>query len=467
MEDIEFFLDYAIQSGQENGAEFIEARFDEVKRSYLYFENERVVRVDSSEKSGIGVTVYINGARGYGYTSSLKKEEINNIVKEAIKAAKASSDIIKLKADPKEYKPRNYGGFSPNVKKHPSEFELHDKIELAKNGIEAIQNGDISNIRTIYGELYGSKLFMNSEGLKRFWKPIMTGLLYLVVVKRNGNIGNGREGHSASSGLEIFDERSPSEIASKALKSAIESSEAKTLKSGVYPLITDPNFAGLVAHESFGHASEGDYVSTGSSILKGRIGEKIGSDHASIFESGDPINFGFWVPYDDEGVDTRKVTLLENGVLKSHLHSRSTANLLDQDVTGNARAINFAYPPIVRMRNTYFGPGEMSKEEIFELINRGVYAEGSSGGQTEDTGNFTFAANRAYWVENGEIAYPLKGIAVRGHILEFLRSIIGASKDLIVRTSILGGCGKGGQSPLPVGLGGPYLAVREAIIGGG
>ena len=101
---------------------------------------------------------------------------------------------------------------------------------------------------------------------------------------------------------------------------------------------------------------------------------------------------------------------------------------------------------------------------LAELVDKGVYAEGHGGGQTEDTGNFTFAANRAYWIENGEIKFPLKSVVVRGHILDFLKNVIGASKEVIVKTSILGGCGKGGQAPLPVGLGGPYLAVKEAII---
>ena len=331
-------------------------------------------------------------------------------------------------------------------------------------GIKEVLSGNVISLRTIYGEYWGEKYFLNSEGLRRQWNPIMVGLYYQIVLRENGNIGNGREQMSASMGLELFEKHTPESIAKTALRGAKEVLVAKTIESGKYPFIADPGFAGVLAHESFGHLTEGDYVATGASILAGKLDEKLGSDYVYIYDSGDPVNYGFWVPYDDEGVDTGRVKLLDKGVLVGYLLDRSSARILNMEPTGNARAINYRFPPIVRMRNTYFGNGDLEKDEIFDIVNKGVYAEGHSGGQTEDTGNFTFAANRAYWVENGEIKFPLKSVVVRGHILDFLKNVIGASKEVVVRTSILGGCGKGGQAPLPVGLGGPYLAVKEAVI---
>ncbi len=466
LDDVLSLLDKAIEYG-ENKTDLVEARFDQWTRLYIQLENSRITKIDKRTSNGIGITVYVGGARGYGYTSSFEENEVKKAVEIAIRSAEKMKSVAKIKMEPSEYKPEEYKGKTPRKRKDPSETGLSEKIELLQMGLSEISMEKISNVRGIYGEITGEKIFVNSEGLKRKWNPIMTGVYYFVIVKQNGNIGRGREGFSSSDGLEIFDERTPSEIGHKAYVSAIESANSKTIKSGKYNLVTDPHFAGLIAHESFGHPNEGDYVATGSSMLAGKLGERIGSAHATIIESGDPVNYGFWVPYDDEGVATKKVVLLDKGVLNYHLHSRGTAKLMGHEPTGNARAIDYTFPPIVRMRNTYFGPGDFSRDEIFELVKNGVYAEGSGGGQTEDTGNFTFAANRAYLIENGEITLPLRGIAIRGHILEFLSNIIGASRDQVVQTSILGGCGKGGQSPLPVGLGGSYLAVKNAIIGGG
>ncbi len=462
------FLEYAVGLAEEKGADFVEVRGETQKSLIIRFVNDIVKSVESTELIGIGVTVVIGKSRGHGFTCILDNEAIKDAVIKAVDSAKGFSTLAELSSEPIQYRPRDYSGFIPSRNKDPAKIELGEKIELAKRGIQDIMGqNDITSITTVYAEMTSEKYFLNSEGLKRRWSPLRNGLYYQVIVRKNGEVGLGRELFASSYGFEIYEKIKPEDLANTALKGARDSAIAKGLKPGKYPLISDPDFAGVLAHESFGHLTEGDYVATKASILYGRIGEKIGSDYATIVESGDPVNYGFYIPYDDEGVATITVKLLDKGVLKSYLHSRSTAKILKSEPTGNARAISFMFPSIVRMRNTYFGPGDMTKEEVFEMVKKGVYAEGSWGGQTEDTGNFTFAANRAYWVENGEIAYPLKGVVVRAHILEFLKNIIGASKDIKVSTSPLGGCGKGGQSPLPVGHGGPYLAIKEAIIGGG
>ncbi len=461
-------IEYALEEARKHGVDFVEVR-GEIQRGLLIrFMNNIVKSIESTQLVGLGITIVIGRSRGHGFTTDLSKESIRNAIAQAIDSAKNLSPLAEISAEPKEYSPKDYAGFVPSRNKDPERVELEEKIGLVMRGVDAIMERTKNALITAYyAELCGERFFLNSEGLKRYWRPMRNGIYYHVVVRKNGNVGVSREMFASSYGLEIYEKEKPEDIAMKALNGAMESLEAKTLKPGKYPLVADPDFAGVLAHESFGHLTEGDYVATKASILYGRRGEQIGSEYATIIESGDPVNYGFYIPYDDEGVATVTVRLLDRGVLRNYLHSRSTAKILNDEPTGNARAISFMYPAIVRMRNTYFGPGDMSKEEVFEVIGKGVYAEGSTGGQTEDTGNFTFGANRAYWVENGEIAYPLKGVVVRAHILEFLRNIIGASKEIIVRTSPLGGCGKGGQSPLPVGDGGPYLAIKEAIIGGG
>ena len=77
-----------------------------------------------------------------------------------------------------------------------------------------------------------------------------------------------------------------------------------------------------------------------------------------------------------------------------------------------------------------------------------------------------FKAIRGYWVEKGEIQYPIREVALSGNILELLSKVEGATKDLILRSGYFGGCGKGGQFPLPVGMGGPKLLIDGVTFGG-
>jgi TldD protein len=95
-----------------------------------------------------------------------------------------------------------------------------------------------------------------------------------------------------------------------------------------------------------------------------------------------------------------------------------------------------------------------------------VYAIQSYGGQVEGNGSFLFKAFRGYWVEGGEIQYPIREVSLSGNILELLGKVEGATNDLKLRSGYFGGCGKGNQSPLPVGLGGPKLVVDGVMFGG-
>jgi len=124
------------------------------------------------------------------------------------------------------------------------------------------------------------------------------------------------------------------------------------------------------------------------------MGETLGSEHVSIIDEGvissDDNQRGLWLPYDDQGVKTTRTVLIEKGILKGYLHSRTTAKLLNMDPTGNARAVNFTFAPIPRMKNTYFAPGDLTEEEALKQLGTGIYAIRSSGGQVELDGSFIF-----------------------------------------------------------------------------
>lgn len=101
-----------------------------------------------------------------------------------------------------------------------------------------------------------------------------------------------------------------------------------------------------------------------------------------------------------------------------------------------------------------------------EQLGTGIYAIRTLGGQVDLDGSFVFQAIRGYWVKNGEKQYPLKDVALSGNILDLLKNIRGATKDLKINATYFGGCGKDGQYPLPVGIGGPKLIIDNVRFGG-
>jgi TldD protein len=188
----------------------------------------------------------------------------------------------------------------------------------------------------------------------------------------------------------------------------------------------------------------------------------------SIIDDG-LIEGGAFVPYDDEGTPKKKTYTVRNGVLVGFLHSLTTAKMLGGEPTGNARVMSYRHPLLVRQTNTYMEPRDWRVDEIMRDLGKGLYIKGRGalGGQVNPlTGAFTFTSGPSYVIENGEPTRLIKGVMLSGLILETLKNVDAVGNDLVVRTSVFGGCGKDGQM-VRVGDGGPHVRVRGFTIGGG
>ena len=230
------------------------------------------------------------------------------------------------------------------------------------------------------------------------------------------------------------------------------------VKPGIYTCILSPTTAGVFAHESFGHKSEADFmVGDKKMIEEWAIGSKVGSSILNIIDTGKLEGSGY-VPYDDEGTKSKETYLIKDGILSGRLHSAYTAGNLKEDLTGNSRALNFEFEPIVRMTTTYIGAGTQTKEEIFEGVKEGIYIEDIKHGSGMST--FTIAPARSYMIRDGKIAEPVKISVITGNVMKTLNEIDAVSNKVEIESFGTGGCGKMDQMPLPVGFGGPYVRVN-------
>ncbi|EQD57989.1 modulator of DNA gyrase peptidase U62, partial [mine drainage metagenome] len=158
---------------------------------------------------------------------------------------------------------------------------------------------------------------------------------------------------------------------------------AEALTPGEYTVVCDPELTGVFTHEAFGHLSEADGQIHDPGLLHElRIGRRFGPQELHIYDTGRDEGTRGYLVVDDEGTPAADVDLIRDGILVGRLHSRRTAGVLGEHATGNGRSINYRHPPIVRMRNTVMAPGSTAREDLFRGIKSGIYAKGSSGGQT-------------------------------------------------------------------------------------
>lgn len=344
-----------------------------------------------------------------------------------------------------------------NVKKIP----MPEKHNLLKNFFPTLKSNElIKSWKTNYIDKKVIKSFYSSKGSEVTFDTQLAGFS----VQMNFVDGEKRLSESYQIAYDSFNKLNNK---LEELKSYIKKCEdflfnSKPIEPGKYTVILSPLAAGVFAHESFGHKSEADFM-IGDETMRREwaIGKKVSSNILSIVDDGNMDGSGY-VPFDDEGTKAEKTYLIKDGILSDRLHSGTTASYLEENLTGNARAVNFEFEPIVRMTTTFIESGNKTKDELFLEVNDGIYIETIKHGSGMST--FTIAPSLAYRIKDGKIAEPINISVVTGNVMETLDEIDGLSDEVEIPSSVLGGCGKMEQFPLPVGFGGPYVRVKNLNV---
>jgi len=436
--------------------DFIEIRAIDHSRTDIIAQAGELKRVVSGSSVAASVRVLDKKTWGFSATNDLSK------LREAVNLAMKLSKVSQKKSFKSELSAEraNSDEIATKAKMDPRDYSLEQK---AKDTLEMNKEMKIKKVvdYTIgYGDMIESRYYVNSEGTKLKVNYTISDIQFKAVAKdKTTQFATYNDG--GCYGYEIVDKFW--DKAQETAKKAVELLGAEIIKSGRYDIVLGPRMAGILAHEAVGHACEADLVMTGESILKDKIKRRIGSELVTICDNPTiPHSYGYY-PYDDEGVKSRKTMLIKNGFVNAYLHSRETASELDSKSTGNARTMGAYYEPIVRMSNTYFESGDAKYADIIDLPY-GVYLEKSRGGQVDTSkGVFQFGAE-GYLIEKGEPTKPLRDLSFVGNILDVMKTV-----DLVGKEppELHGGgnCGKGMQR-VRVSLGGPYMRVRGARIGG-
>lgn len=286
-----------------------------------------------------------------------------------------------------------------------------------------------------------------------------------VIAEQKGRREVGSSGGGGRFGLAHFDDALVQAYVDEAVDAAITNLDARPAPAGEMTVVLGPGWPGVLLHEAVGHGLEGDFNRKGSSAFAGRIGQRVAAKGVTVLDDGTIADRRGSLNVDDEGHTTQKNVLIEDGILKGYIQDAMNARLMGVKPTGNGRRESYAHVPMPRMTNTYMLGGDKAPEEIVASIKKGLYATNFGGGQVDITsGKFVFSASQAYWVENGQIQYPVKGATLVGSGPESLKKISMIGNDMRLDSGV-GTCGKEGQS-VPVGVGQPTLRIDGLTVGG-
>jgi len=438
-------------------ADYIEAHLEESQSSYITYRGRELESIGRTTAIGGNVRVLVRG--GWGFISFNNLDELPGKVELAVKQARlAGNGESKLAAvEPV------VDTVPAKTDKNPVAMPLAEKKELLDEYIDVIwQTPKLQTSIIGYGDSHKKVLYLSSSG--SYIEQERTDItLRLTAVATEGN-------KVQQTGLSIGSQGNFEAITNlhqqveQMAQHAVELLSAPQVKGGEYTVVLDPVLAGVFVHEAFGHLSESDFVYENDRLRQiMTLGKKFGSSQLNIVDSAAKPGLRGSYKYDDEGVPATKTYLIREGKLVGRLHSRETAAKMKERPTGNARAINYRYPPIVRMTNTYIEPKAASFEDIIGDIKEGVYAKNWYGGTTSME-MFTFSAGEAYMIRNGKLAEALRPVVLTGNVFITLKNIDAIGNDLEMNQG--GGCGKGAQMPLPVSNGSPHIRIRHCLIGG-
>ncbi|MDH5439640.1 MAG: TldD/PmbA family protein [Candidatus Bathyarchaeota archaeon] len=457
-------LEAVVQRGSEAGASFCEARFFEERSSSISIENGVARTLGSGILRGVGVRVIVGGRWGFASTNLLARQSVETALEDAIGGAKSIAAQRGEDAEIVDAKPE-VDTIHHKVKIDPEDISSEEKVKSMLEIEKAARtfSDRVKDTFVSYREVLTKVVVCNSFGTSIEETTPRTYAYCSVISKRGDNMQTGFEFVGNVAGYEIVDGIQPEQFSRKAAEKAVKLLDAQPPPRGTYTIVVDPRVGGLFVHEAFGHNSEGDLVFGGQSIISDKMGEKVASDLVTIVDDPTEPKNGRFV-YDHEGTKARQHPIVDKGTLVGFLHSLESAAKIGGEPLGSARAQSHHHPPVVRMSNTYFGPGDMTFEEVLEDVDLGVYLSGSQYGYVEtQKGQFTCKVEQGWLIEKGELTDHLRDVAINGLTLDALKNVTAMGNDL--RIDMPGMCGKSGQG-MYVDAGAPHMRIEGITIGG-
>ena len=412
----------ALKLATSEGAEEAEVY---VQTNYSTSSDVRNNKIESAKEQkveGIGIRAIINGSVGFASTNISSKVE--EAVRRAVSSARVRENDPDWQALPSNSKyPKVRGIMDENIKF----MELETSLELTNQMIRSVDELDGVDVTSgSFSRSYGKKLIMNTNGVNVFEEEtLVSGFVDTIARASNpSNISTAYD-FQISRNLDIDIHN----IGKNAAQLALKSQNGESITSQKTDIILHPFAITDLLESSFVPSLNSDNVQKGRSSLKGKIGEKIGSEELSIIDSGlldNGINTSIC---DDEGSASKETKIIENGIFNSYLYDSYTAGKESTESTSNSTRSSYNMIPNIAPRNFIL---KYPQSNVVEETADGIYITSLIGAHTANSisGDFSVEARNAFTIKNGEISKPIKSVMISGNIFELLHKISGAGFDV-------------------------------------
>ena len=426
--------------------------------------DEGIVKSGSYQiNQGVGVRAVSGEKTAFAYADSLSEDAIRRAAQAVRVIGEAGNQTPVRVPNAVSGCPSVHGAFDPiTTLDSPQKVALLQKVETLARAADSRIVQVMAGLTCEHDMVYIARL----DGKHAADIRPLVRLSLTVIAKQGERREQGSAGGGGRFDLSYFNDSKIQEYVNHAVKQALTNLESRPAPAGAMTVVLGSGWPGVLLHEAVGHGLEGDFNRKQTSAFSGLIGQRVAAQGVTVIDQGNIADRRGSLNIDDEGNETRRTVLIEDGILTGYMQDETNARLMGASPTGNGRRESYSSAPMPRMTNTFMENGTHEAEEIIASIQKGIYAVNFGGGQVDITsGKFVFSASEAWWVENGKLQYPVKGATIIGNGPEVLKHVSMIGNDSSLDTGI-GVCGKDGQS-VPVGVGQPTLRIDAGLTVGG
>jgi TldD protein len=459
-------LEPLLASGRKAGADLVEVFLERTDHLGVLAEQDRVTSVSPAFGLGAGIRVFLGSRDGFVSTNDLSDQGLQSALEQALGMLGLQIEALG----------RSGGGVGfdglPSLRDHASSkiSWLAACPDLAEASSKLLEG-------TARLERHGHHLQVRRGSYSRDWQEVLVAAsdgtfardirlhqsLGLNVLAADGD-------HRASLGRRYGTTDSPDDLrrwdadasALEICDSAATMLYADYVEAGQMPAVLANRFGGVIFHEACGHLLETTQVERGTTPFADKVGEAIAHEAVTAIDEGLSSGAFGSLSMDDEGMEPQRTVLIENGILKRFLSDRAGEQRTGHARTGSGRRQSHGFAAASRMRNTYIAAGPHTPDQLIASVDRGLYCKSMGGGSVGPTGQFNFAVDEAFLIENGQLSRPVKGATLIGEAKEVMPRISMCANDLELAA---GFCGSVSGS-IFVTVGQPHIKVDSITVGG-
>lgn len=455
-------LQKALDAALSTGADFADIFVEDTYSSNLSVLNSRPDKAIVGQLYGAGIRVVFGTEVVYVTTSDLSEK---GLVKAALIAAQSQTGHASKIIKPIHLNNPNQFDSIHTFGDKPWEINRDKKMAWLNSADQHARSlsTHVTQVEAALNEKFQKVQIVNSRGVSVYDERAYSRFNVETFVETNGTKESSAENHGHMGTSEIFDRYDIKAMTKDTVDRALILTKSGFAPAGEMPVVLANAFGGVILHEACGHGLETTSVQTGDSVFADKMGQKIGNDCLTAIDDGTIANEWGSLSFDDEGMPTKKTTLIENGVVKSFLVDQVGAMKTGFEATGSGRKQSYKFAPASRMRNTFIAPGKDKFEDMIKDVDYGLFAKRMGGGSVNtSTGDYNFQVREAYIIRNGRIEEPVKGACLIGRGIDTLGKITKVASDLKMATGMCGSV----SGSIPAGVGQPEVLVSSLMVGG-